>query len=197
MALLQTHFLGTAQVECIVQYACTKRDKASFQLQAIYSFECFSTDLQEAFTHLAEYDVTILEAEQIQLLHEKIKTDKAHFNAAIVTSPMDGTLMTYANAVTQVSQYVSHFFPASAMPRPHGKASVSGVNLSQVAHEMHDDKYYYNGVDITDSTHCYTKDEWMKIKDLWSKIQAEKDCKKTPSSSKPSKSYKQQNKSLK
>ena len=37
----------------------------------------------------------------------------------------------------------------------------------------------------------------MKIKDLWSKIQAEKDRKKSPSSPKPLKSYKQQNKSLK
>ena len=110
---------------------------------------------------------------------------------------MDGTLTTYPDAVAPVSQYVSHFFPASAMPRPHGKATVSGVSLSQVAHETHGDKYYYNGLAITDFTCCYTKDDWMKIKDLWSKIQAEKNHKKTPSSSKPSKSYKQQNKSLK
>ena len=99
---------------------------------------------------------------------------------------MDGTLATYTNAVALVSQYVSHFFPASTMLCPCGKATVSGVSLSQVAHEMHGNKYFYNGVDITDSTRHY---KWMKIKDLWSKIQAEK--------SKPSKSYKQQNKSLK
>ena len=99
MASLQTHFLGTAQVERIVQYARTKCDKATFRLQAIYSFECFSTDLQEAFTLLAEYDVTIPEAEQIRLLHDKIKTGKADFNAAVVTSLMDGTLTTYADSV--------------------------------------------------------------------------------------------------
>ena len=112
------------------------------------------------------------------MLHEKIKADKADFNAAIVTSLMDGTLMTYANAVGQVSQYVSHFFPASAMPHPHGKAIVSGVSLSQVAHETNGNKYYYNGVDITDFTRRCTKGEWMRINDLWSKIQAEKDHKK-------------------
>ena len=156
MVSLQTHFLGTTQVERTVQYAHTKCDKATFWSQAIYSFECFSTDLQEAFTLLAKYNVTIPEAEQIQLLHEKIKTDKADFNAAIVTSLMDGTLMTYADAVACVSQYVSHFFPASAMSRPRGKATVSGISLSQVAHEMHGNKYYYNGVDITDFTHRYT-----------------------------------------
>ena len=60
--------------------------------------------------------------------------------------------MTYANAVACVSQYVSHFFPASAMLCPRGKATVSGVNLLQVAHEMHGNKYYYNGIDITDFT---------------------------------------------
>ena len=196
MALLRTHYLGTAQVECTVQYARTKHDNATFLSQAVYSFEHFSTNLQEAFTLLAEYDVTIPEAEQIQLLHEKIETDKADFNAAVVTSLMDGTLTTYTDAVAHVSQYVSHFFPASTMLCPRGKATMSGVSLSQVAHEMHGDKYFYSGVDITDFTHRYTKDEWMKIMDLWSKIQAEKDHKKNPSS-KPSKSYKQQNKSLK
>ena len=197
MASLQTHFLGTAQVEHIVQYARTNRDNATFQSQAIYYFGHFSTNLQEAFTLLAEYDVTIPEAEQIRLLREKIKTNKADFDAAIVTSLMDGTLLTYADVVAHVSQYVSHFFPASTMPRPRGKATVSGVSLLQVAHETHGDKYYYNSVDITDFTRRYTKDEWMKIKNVWSKIQAEKDRKKSPSSSKPSKSYKQQNKSLK
>ena len=159
MASLRTHFLGTMQVECIVQYAHTNCDKATFWLQAIYSFECFSIDLQEAFTLLAEYDVTIPEAEQIQLLHEKIKTNKADFNAAIVTSLMDGTLTPFADAVAHVAQYVSHFFPAGTMPHPHGKATVSGISLSQVAHETHGDKYFYNGVDITDFTCCYTKDE--------------------------------------
>ena len=110
MASLRTHFLGTTQVERIVQYARTKWDKATFWSQAIYSFECFSTDLQEAFTLLAEYDVTIPEAEQIRLLREKIKTDRADFNAAVVTSRMDGTLKTYADPVAWVSQDVSHFF---------------------------------------------------------------------------------------
>ena len=65
---------------------CTKHDKATFQSQAIYSFEHFSTDLQEAFSLLAEYDVTIPEAEQIRLLCEKIKTDKADLNDDMVTS---------------------------------------------------------------------------------------------------------------
>ena len=61
MASLQTHFLGTAQVERIVKYDRTKCDKATFWLQTIYSFEHFSTNLQEAFTLLAKYDVTIPE----------------------------------------------------------------------------------------------------------------------------------------
>ena len=149
---LWTHFLGTAQIERIVQYVHTNHDKATFQSQAIYSFESFRTNLQEAFTLLAKYDVTIEEAEQIRLLREKIMTDKADFNAAIITSLMDSTLMTYADAVACVSLYVSHFFSASTILRPFGKATVSGVNILQVAHEMHGDMYYYNCVDITDFT---------------------------------------------
>ena len=112
IAALRTHFLGLAQVERIIQYARMKRDKAVNRSQAIYTFEKFSTDLQEAFTLLAEYDTEVPQAEQIRLLREKIMTDKADFNAAAITTLMDGNHLTFADAVTRVSQYVSHFFPA-------------------------------------------------------------------------------------
>ena len=59
IAALHTHFLGPAQVECIIQYAQSKCDKAVYRSQAVYTFECFSMDLQEAFTLLAEYDTEL------------------------------------------------------------------------------------------------------------------------------------------
>ena len=111
---LRMHFLGLTQVECIIQYARAKRDKAVYRSQAIYTFEKFSTDLQEAFTLLAEYDTEVPQAEQIRLLREKIMTDKADFNAAAITTLMDSNHLTFADAVARVSQYVSHFFPAGA-----------------------------------------------------------------------------------
>ena len=189
MASLRTHFLGTAQVERIVEHARKKRDKAVYRSQAVYSFERFSTDLQEAFTLLGEYDVAVPEAEQIRLLREKIKTDKADFNAAVITTLMDGTITTFADAVARVSQYVDHFFPAgTSSHRPaRGRASVSSVNLSQIAQETRGDKFFYNNLDITDLTRRYSKDEWMKIKDLWPQIQSEKDRKKPKGSHSPGK----------
>ena len=51
------------------------------------------------------------------------------------------------------------------------------VNVSQIAQERCGEKYLYNGVDITDFTHRYAHDEWLKIKDLWPQIQVEKDHK--------------------
>ena len=42
-------------------------------------------DLHEVFVLLAEYDTEVPQAEQISLLHEKIMTDKAEFNAATIT----------------------------------------------------------------------------------------------------------------
>ena len=114
IAALRTHFLGPTQVERIVQFTWAKCDKATYRSQAIYSFEHFSTDLQEASTLLAEYDNKVPQAEQIHLLHEKILTDKADFNAAIIMTLMDGNHATFADAVARVSQYVSHFFPAGS-----------------------------------------------------------------------------------
>ena len=65
MASLCTHFLEPAQVKRIVQYACAKCGRATYKSQVIYSFEHFSTDLQEAFTLLGQYDAEIPQAEQI------------------------------------------------------------------------------------------------------------------------------------
>ena len=167
MASLHTHFLGPAQVERIVQYACTKCDRATYRSQAIYSFVHFSTDLQEAFTLLGLYDAEIPQAEQIRLLCEKIHTKKAYFNAAAVTMLMDGTHATFAEAIAHVLQFVSHFFPATTtLSRGCGQANISSLNLSQVAHKQCGNKYFYNGIDITDFTCRYNHDEWMKLKVL-------------------------------
>ena len=183
IATLCTRFLGLAQVECIIHYARTKRDKAVYRSQAIYTFEKFSTDLQEAFTLLAEYDTEVPQAEQIRLLREKIMMDKADFNAVAITTLMDGNHLTFADAIARVSQYVSHIFPAgTTFTRRRG--TISSINVSQIAQENRGEKFFYNGVDITEFTRRYSRDEWLKIKDLWPQIQAAKDKKASPKESK-------------
>ena len=183
IAALRMHFLGLAQVERIIQYARTKWDKAIYRSQAIYTFEKFSTVLQEAFPLPAEYDPEVLQAEQIHLLREKIMTDKADFNAAAITTLMDGNHLTFADAVTHMSQYVSHFFPTGTTFTQH-RGTISSINnVSQIAQEKRGEKFFNNGVDITEFTRRYSPDEWLKIKDLWPQIQAEKDKKASPKES--------------
>ena len=180
---LCTHFLVLAQVERIIQYARAKRDKAIYRSQAIYTFKKFSTDLQEAFTLLVEYDTEVPQAEQIHLLREKIMTHKADFNAAAITTLMDGNHLTFADAIAHVSQYVSHFFPAGAtFTRRRG--TISSINVSQITQEKRGEKFFYNGVGITEFTRHYPRDEWLRIKDLWPQIQAEKDKKVSPKEAK-------------
>ena len=152
IAALRTHFLGPAQVERIVQFAWARQEKATYRSQAIYSFEHFSTDLQEAFTLLAEYDNEVPQAEQICLLREKILMDKADFNAAAITTLMDRNHATFADAVACISQYISHFFPAGSNSPRHMQANVSSMNVAQIVQEKKGKKYFYNGVDITDFT---------------------------------------------
>ena len=153
IATLHTHFLRPSQVECIVPYARSKHDKAVYRSQAVYTFEHFSFDLQEAFMLLVEYDTEVPQAEQIHLLHKKIMMDKADFNAATITTLMDGNHITFVDAVACALQYVSHFFPASSTFVRHGRGNVSMVNMLQIAQERHGERYLYNGVDITDFTH--------------------------------------------
>ena len=106
-------------------------------------------------------------------------TDKADFNAAAITTLMDGNHLTFADAIARVSQYVSHFFPAGAtFTRRRG--TISSINISQIAQDKRGEKFFYIGVDITEFTRRYSRDEWLKIKDLWPQIQAEKDKKASP-----------------
>ena len=51
------------------------------------------------------------------------------------------------------------------------------VNVLQITQERHGERYLYNGVDITDFKCQYMHGEWLKIKDLWPQIQAEKNHK--------------------
>ena len=160
-----THFLGLTQVERIIQYARAKSDKPIYRSKAIYTFEKFSTNLQETFTVLAEYDTEVPQAEQIRLLREKIMMDKADFNAAAITTLMDGNHVTFADTVARVLQYMSHFFPTGATFTQR-RGSISSINVSQIAQDKRGEKFFYNGVDITEFTRRYSRDEWLKIKDL-------------------------------
>ena len=99
------------------------------------------------------------QAEQIRLLHKKIMTDKADLNATTITTLMDGNHITFVDAVAHISQYVSHFFPASSTFMEHGRGNVSVVNVSQIAQEKCREKYLYNGVDITDFMRQYAHDK--------------------------------------
>ena len=64
------------------------------------------------------------------------------------------------------------------------QANLSSTSVAQIAQEKKGEKYFYNGVDITDFTRQYPCDEWMKIKDLCSQVQAAKDCKSAGKDSK-------------
>ena len=78
--------------------------------------------------------------------------DKADFNATIITTLMDGDHATFADAVAHVSQYVSHFFPAGSNSPRRMRANMSSTSVAQIAQEKKGEKYFYNGVDITDFT---------------------------------------------
>ena len=62
---------------------------------------------------------------------------------------MDRNHITFSDAVACISQYVSHFFPASSTFVQCGRGNVSVINMSLIAQERHGEKYLYNGINIT------------------------------------------------
>ena len=109
--------------------------------------------------------------------------DKADFNAAVITTLMDGNHATFAGAVACVSQYVSHFFPAGSNFPRRIWANVTSMSVTQIAQKK-GKKYFYNGVEITNFSRQYSREEWIKIKDLWSLVQTAKDRNSTGKDSK-------------
>ena len=67
MTALRVHYLGQSQKEKIIGDARKKRDRAYYKSQGIYTFEKFSTDLQEAFQILGNYDMRVEGLEKIRL----------------------------------------------------------------------------------------------------------------------------------
>ena len=82
-----------------------------------------------------EYNTEVPQAEQIHLLYKKIMMDKADFNATIITTRMDKNHVTFADPVAHVSQYVSHFFPASSTFARCGRGNILVVNMLQITQE--------------------------------------------------------------
>ena len=50
-------------------------------------------------------------------------------------------------------------------------------HVTDCTRETQRERYLYNGVDITDFTHLYACEEWLKINNPWPQIQVEKDFK--------------------
>eukprot|EP00957_Ditylum_brightwellii_P186127 14170650-Ditylum_brightwellii.AAC.2 len=80
MTELRVHYLEKSQKEAIVDQARKTKDGAFYRSQGAYTFAWFTTDLEEVFTTLDNYNKPVLKGEKLQLLCEKIKTDNASFN---------------------------------------------------------------------------------------------------------------------
>ena len=124
MTALRVHYLGQSQKETIISDAHRKWDTAYFKLQAVYTFERFTSDLQESFKVLAEYDEAVNESEKLRLLREKIRTDNASFNASVMAILINKDITTFANAIAEINVLVNQFFPHTSKG---GKAGRYGI----------------------------------------------------------------------
>ena len=176
MTSLRKHFLGPSQIEKIVERARHKRDKAVYKSEAIYPFEKFTTDLEECFTLLADYDEPVPRSEQIRLLRDKIVTDRSDFNAAVATTLVSDRDITFHDAVSKISTFVATFFK-TVDRQSRRSTNVSSVGLKQVATDQRDGKLFYKGIDITDPTRSFSKPDYQALIEagVWKNIAAERD----------------------
>ena len=162
MTALRVHYLGQSQKEKIIEDARKKKDGAFYKSQAAYPFDRFTTDLEDAFQTLHDYDEEVNEAEKMRLLREKIDTDNASFNASVMAVLMRPDITTFADATAEVNVLVGKFFPPT-QGKPRGRYGISQVDVSQFVTSTSNGRRFHNGVDITDLTRYYPHREWQKL----------------------------------
>ena len=152
--------LGQSQKEKIIEDARKRKEGAFFKSQAVYTFDRFSTDLEEAFQTLYDYEEPVSEAEKIRLLREKINTDNASFNASVMALLMRPDINTFAGATAEVNVLVNKFFPPI---KPKGRYGIALVDVAKYVTSSSNGRQFHNGVDITEFTRFYPQGEWEKL----------------------------------
>jgi hypothetical protein len=170
MQALQSHYDGDAEAEKRKQAAKSDLESLYYRHEAAFSFEKYINRMKKCFDILEKYLVPYYEEDKVKLLLDKIQTNHGEVKTqvSICRASYSGT---FVEASTYMSREISRIFPSSNVASSNfGKGkqrntnrNVSSLNNRNRSGGKRSIVEKNNGVDISDLTRFYTKEEWKKV----------------------------------
>jgi hypothetical protein len=161
------HYDGPAEGDKRVTVARSDITLVHYKNESSFSFEKYSTRLRKAFTTLQDYGQPKCEREKVEILLNQINTNDQRLISSIAIC-RDSHANTYDEACTYLSSQIVSIFPQH-QPNAFGKGGRGGKkskvrNISAVK-KGRGGKTMCNGVDISDTTRYFSKEEFSKLGD--------------------------------
>ncbi len=172
MQALQAHYDGDAEAERRKEAARSDLKVLFYRNEASFSLEKYLNRMKRCFDILEKYGVPFYEEEKVKLLLDRIQTSHAE-----VKTQVSICRASYSNDFVQASTYmskeISRIFPSAnvaSISFGKGPKTRSGpINISSTGAGKKKGKRFIvksnNGVDISDTTRYFSKEEWKKLDD--------------------------------
>ena len=191
-ATLCSHYDGPAEGDKRVTVARHDLKIIHYKNETSFSFEKYSSKLKKAFDTLDQYQQPKSEKEKVDILLSQINTNETRLVTAIGIC-RDRHSDTFTAACTYLSQQIAIIYPQH-QPNAFGRKGKGGkkpfVRSINSIKTTKGGKTFCNGVDLTDTTKYYSKEEFNKMgkagRDFLNKCPKRKAAKEARNSSKKS-----------
>jgi len=151
MRALQTHYDGPDERHKRIEEARARIAQTFYKHEATFTFEKFTTILQDAFATLEKYGEPVYEREKLKLLFTKSLNNHPDFKQEINICRQHHN--TFEEAITYMKTVVTRLF--LELPKSRPRRNISSVGTKEV-----------NGVDISDLTRWYDSAEIKKLNEF-------------------------------
>jgi hypothetical protein len=170
MEALQAHYDGDAEAEKRKQAAKSDLQSLYYRHEAAFPFERYINRMKRCFDILEKYQVPYYEEDKVRLLLDKIQNNHGEVKTQVSicrASYSDD----FVQASTYMSREISRIFPSSNVSSSSfgkgrqrgGSRNVSSLGNRGKRNGKRSIVEKNNGVDISDLTRYYTKEEWKKL----------------------------------
>lgn len=169
MQSIQAHYDGDAESEKRKEAARSDLKVLHYRHEASMSFEKYLNRLKKCFDTLEKYGVPYYEEDKVKLLLDRIQCNHGEVKTQVSICRASYSA-DFVQASTYMSREISRIFPNSNVASiSFGKGKYKGRNVSAIKGKGKKKRAggknveMNNGVDVTDRTRYYSKDEWKKL----------------------------------
>ena len=156
MTALRSHYDGPDEAKKRLNSAKAKLEKIFYRNEATFSFEKYVTALNGIWNVHVRYNEPIYESDKVRYLLDKCQNNHQEFRQTLVLCRNQHN--TFAGAVTMLKESAGRLFPDVNRKN---KRTIADVGTKKGKRGKMKDQY--NGVDVSDLSRWYTKEELGKL----------------------------------